>query len=98
MILPGLSIIYIPYSNKRFPPVAGYERLRLQADQGDGRFGGATRVLTFELVTHVQGMGRQNLISTRPSAAAFDAPIENVPSSHHHLPSARRQGDCVSKG
>ena len=98
MIFPGLSVIYIPYSNIRFLQVPRYGRLRLRADQGGGRVGGATRVLTFELVAHVQGMGRQNLISTRPSAAAFDAPIENVPSSHHHLPSARRQGDYVLKG
>ena len=53
--------------------------MRLKVDQGDGRFGGATRVLTLELVVHVQGLGRQNKISTRPLAAAFDAPVKICP-------------------
>ena len=58
-----------------FFPVAGYGRLRLLVDQGNGTFKGATRELTVDRVAHVPNLGRHNLLSTKRLTTAFDAPM-----------------------
>ena len=64
-----------------FLPVAGYGRLRLLVDQGNGTFKGATRELTVDRVAHVPNLGRHNLLSTKRFTTAFDAPMRVYPAA-----------------
>ena len=73
-----------------FLPVAGYGRLRLLVDQGNGTFKGATRELTVDRVAHVPNLGRHNLLSTKRPTTAFDAPMR-VPSRRNHSTPFRLQ-------
>ena len=43
-----------------FLPIAGYGRLRLLVDQGDGDFKGTMRELMLEHVPHVPNLGKHN--------------------------------------
>ena len=64
-----------------FLPVAGYRRLRLLVDQGNGTFKGATRELTVDRVAHVPNLRRHNLLSTKRLTTAFDAPMRVYPAA-----------------
>ena len=66
-----------------FLHVAGYGRLRLLVDQGNGTFKGVTRELTVDRVVHVPNLGRHNLLSTKRLTTAFDVPMR-VPSRRNH--------------
>ena len=56
-------------------PVAGYGRLRLLVNQGDGDFRGPTRELTLEYVAHVPNLGKYNTIFTKRLTQVFDEPM-----------------------
>ena len=75
-----------------FLPVAGYGRLRLLVDQGNGTFKGATRELTVDRVAHVPNLGRHNLLSTKRrtynSVRCADA---RLPSRRNHSTPFRLQ-------
>ena len=73
-----------------FLHVAGYGRLRLLVDQGNGTFKGVTRELTVDRVAHVPNLGRHNLLSTKRLTTAFDAPMR-VPSRRNRSTSFRLQ-------
>ena len=62
-------------------PVAGYGRLRLLVDQGDGSFLGETQKLTLERVVHMPGLGKHNLISAKALAKMLDAPMRVYPAA-----------------
>ena len=64
-----------------FVPVAGYRRLRLLVDKGNGTFKGATRELAVDRVAHVPNLGRHNLLSTKRLTTAFDAPMRVYPAA-----------------
>ena len=63
----------------KIPSLASYGRLRLLVDQSDGGFSGCQLQITLERVAHVPDLGRYNLISKRPLADAFSAPVNMYP-------------------
>ena len=65
----------------KFLPVAGYGRLSLLVDQGNGNFRSETQQLTLERVAHVPELGHHNLISAKALAKTLDAPMRVYPAA-----------------
>lgn len=62
-------------------PVAGYGRLRLMVDQGEGNFKGPARKLALEHVAHVPSLGKHNLLHTKWLTRDFDEPMHVYPAA-----------------